>query len=79
MRIEDLDTPVAIVDLDRLEANIARLQTYLTKHGLANRPHIKTHKIPAIAHMQMTDRKFKPKSTPPQYTLTPHMSSTTLC
>jgi D-serine deaminase-like pyridoxal phosphate-dependent protein len=53
MRIEELDTPVAVVDLDRLEANIARLQAYLSQHGIANRPHIKTHKIPQIAHMQL--------------------------
>ena len=53
MNIDQLDTPVAVVDLDRLEANIARLQTYLDQHGIANRPHIKTHKIPEIAHMQL--------------------------
>jgi D-serine deaminase-like pyridoxal phosphate-dependent protein len=53
MRITDLDTPVAVVDLDRLEANIERLQRYLDAHQIANRPHIKTHKIPEIAHMQV--------------------------
>ncbi|MBZ0294442.1 MAG: D-TA family PLP-dependent enzyme [Anaerolineae bacterium] len=53
MHIDQLETPVAIVDLDRLEANIARFQAYLDEHGIANRPHIKTHKIPAIAHMQV--------------------------
>src|SRR5579859_2577371 len=53
MQIDDLDTPVAVVDLDKLEANIAGLQRYLDEHQLANRPHIKTHKIPAIAQMQM--------------------------
>jgi D-serine deaminase-like pyridoxal phosphate-dependent protein len=53
MQIEDLETPAAVVDLDRLEANIARLQTYLDQHKLANWPHIKTHKIPEIAHMQL--------------------------
>jgi D-serine deaminase-like pyridoxal phosphate-dependent protein len=53
MQIEQLETPVALVDLDRLEANIQRFQTYLSSHNLANRPHIKTHKIPAIAHMQL--------------------------
>lgn len=53
MHIDDLETPAAVVDLDRLEANIARLQGYLSEHGIANRPHIKTHKIPAIAHMQL--------------------------
>ena len=53
MRIHELDTPVATVDLDRLEANIARLQSYLSEHKIINRPHIKTHKIPAIAQMQV--------------------------
>src|SRR5579859_296420 len=53
MNITELDTPVATVDLDRLETNIKRLQTYLDEHHIANRPHIKTHKIPAIAHMQL--------------------------
>jgi D-serine deaminase-like pyridoxal phosphate-dependent protein len=53
MHIHDLETPAVIVDLDKLEANIARFQHYLTDHQIANRPHIKTHKIPAIAHMQM--------------------------
>ena len=53
MHIDQLETPVAIVDLDKLEANINRFQAYLDQHGIANRPHIKTHKIPAIAHMQL--------------------------
>lgn len=53
MPVEQLETPVAIVDLDRLEANISRLQQYLDQHSIANRPHIKTHKIPAIAQMQV--------------------------
>ena len=53
MHIDELETPVPVVDIDRLEANISRLQSYLNKYGIANRPHIKTHKIPEIAHMQM--------------------------
>src|SRR5215467_15814609 len=53
MHVDELETPVPVVDIDRLEANIARLQNYLAEHHIANRPHIKTHKIPAIAHMQM--------------------------
>jgi D-serine deaminase-like pyridoxal phosphate-dependent protein len=53
VHISQLETPVAVIDIDRLEANIVRLQQYLDKHGIANRPHIKTHKIPEIAHMQM--------------------------
>jgi D-serine deaminase-like pyridoxal phosphate-dependent protein len=51
--IDQLQTPVAVVALDVLQANIARLQAYLDTHGIANRPHIKTHKIPEIAWMQV--------------------------
>jgi len=53
MRADELETPVPVVDMDRMEANISRLQTYLDEHKIANRPHIKTHKIPAIAQLQM--------------------------
>lgn len=53
MRVDELETPVPVVDMDRMEANISRLQAYLDQHTIANRPHIKTHKIPAIAQLQM--------------------------
>src|ERR1700690_1146684 len=53
MNVTELDTPAAVVDVVRLAANIGRQQRYLDLHHIANRPHIKTHKIPAIAHMQM--------------------------
>jgi D-serine deaminase-like pyridoxal phosphate-dependent protein len=53
MHTNDLETPVPVVDLDLLSANISRLQAYLRQHNIANRPHIKTHKIPAIAQMQL--------------------------
>jgi len=53
MAIDQVDTPAVLVDLDRVEANIARLQHYLDVHSIANRPHIKTHKIPALARAQL--------------------------
>jgi D-serine deaminase-like pyridoxal phosphate-dependent protein len=53
VNVESLDTPVATVDLDAVERNIVRMQSYSDEHGLAFRPHIKTHKLPAIAHMQL--------------------------
>jgi D-serine deaminase-like pyridoxal phosphate-dependent protein len=53
MELTGLDTPVATVDLDAVERNIARMQGYCDEHALAFRPHIKTHKLPAIAHMQL--------------------------
>lgn len=51
--VDDLDTPAVTIDLDIVEANIARMQRRLSGFGLANRPHIKTHKIPALAKMQI--------------------------
>jgi len=53
MLAEELETPVAVVDLDILESNISRLQDYLDRNSIRNRPHIKTHKIPEIAHLQL--------------------------
>src|SRR4026207_1454155 len=53
MHIDELETPVPVVDIDRMEANIARLEMYLDEPKIATRQHITTHKIPAIAKMQM--------------------------
>lgn len=53
MRIADLDTPSVLIDLDVLEANLRRWQAHCDKAGLANRPHIKTHKIPDFARRQV--------------------------
>jgi D-serine deaminase-like pyridoxal phosphate-dependent protein len=53
MRIEHLDTPVVLIDLDRVEHNIARMQAHCKKQGLKLRPHIKTHKLPVLAHKQL--------------------------
>src|SRR5678815_5206633 len=51
--IADLETPVPVVDLDRLARNLDRAATYATTHGLALRPHIKTHKSPRVAAQQI--------------------------
>jgi D-serine deaminase-like pyridoxal phosphate-dependent protein len=53
MLVSELDTPAVTIDLDRMEANIRRAQATLDRAGVGNRPHIKTHKIPAIAKMQI--------------------------
>jgi D-serine deaminase-like pyridoxal phosphate-dependent protein len=53
MHVEEIDTPAVTILLDRLEANIKRGQSMIAAAKRANRPHIKTHKIPAIAKMQM--------------------------
>jgi D-serine deaminase-like pyridoxal phosphate-dependent protein len=46
-------TPRPVIDEERLAANIVRVQTYMDGHGLAFRPHIKTHKIAALAQAQL--------------------------
>ncbi len=51
--IYDLDTPCLLVDLDILTANIARIQQASSAAGLDVRPHIKAHKTPQIAHLQV--------------------------
>jgi D-serine deaminase-like pyridoxal phosphate-dependent protein len=51
--IDDLDTPSVIIDLDAVERNLTRAQDYCRRHNLAMRPHIKTHKIPALARRQL--------------------------
>ena len=48
-----LDTPVAVVDVDRLDRNLERWQAYCDRVGLANRPHVKTHKSVEIARRQV--------------------------
>lgn len=46
---DDLPTPALIVDMDALEANIAKMTRHAKDHGRALRPHGKTHKCPEIA------------------------------
>ncbi|MFN3133421.1 D-TA family PLP-dependent enzyme [Roseibium sp.] len=53
MSFEDIQTPAVLVDLDIAEANIDAYQAYCMKHGLALRPHIKTHKLPFLAKRQL--------------------------
>ncbi|MCX7326167.1 MAG: D-TA family PLP-dependent enzyme [Hyphomicrobiales bacterium] len=50
--IRQFGSPAVVIDLDVVEANIARVQAACDAAGVANRPHIKTHKSPLIAAMQ---------------------------
>ncbi len=49
----ELLTPALCVDLDALERNIDTMQSTVSRNGIGVRPHTKTHKCPAIAHLQM--------------------------
>jgi D-serine deaminase-like pyridoxal phosphate-dependent protein len=51
--LEELETPALVVELDRMTANLDRGANYARKHGLALRPHIKTHKSPLLAAEQL--------------------------
>ena len=53
MGYEELDTPSVIVDLDVLERNIVEMAAVARAVGVNLRPHIKTHKTPQIARMQL--------------------------
>ena len=52
--MHSLETPVPIVDLDRLERNLGRMAAYAAAHGLRLRPHIKTHKSPRLGAEQLS-------------------------
>jgi len=53
MKLADLDTPAVLIDLDKLEQNIQRMAAFAKTQKINLRPHMKTHKIPQIAHMQL--------------------------
>src|SRR5882757_5903043 len=51
--LNDVETPVAVIDLDRLEVNLKDLQSYVDSHGIELWPHTKTHKSPEIGRRQL--------------------------
>ncbi|WFE75383.1 alanine racemase [Roseinatronobacter sp. S2] len=53
MMFAQIATPAVLVDLDIAQANIDRFQAHATRAGVAVRPHIKTHKLPMLAHAQI--------------------------
>lgn len=53
MSVPRLETPVGSVDLSRVRANATKVAEYAASHGLAWRPHIKTHKSTAVARIQL--------------------------
>ncbi len=53
MNVQSLSTPALVVDLDILERNLERMQSFCNLHGLHLRPHIKTHKSLDVARRQL--------------------------
>jgi D-serine deaminase-like pyridoxal phosphate-dependent protein len=52
-KLEDLETPVPIIDIDVVERNVMQWQSRCDILKLANRPHIKTHKLVGLAQYQI--------------------------
>lgn len=48
-----LNTPALILDLDAFEHNVARMASFAGTHGLALRPHAKSHKSADVARAQL--------------------------
>jgi D-serine deaminase-like pyridoxal phosphate-dependent protein len=51
-RVDSLDTPVVVVDLDVMERNIRDFMAFAETHDVGVRSHTKAHKIPDIARRQ---------------------------
>ena len=65
---DQIDTPSLIVDLDVVERNVFEMAEVVRQAGVALRPHVKTHKAPEIARMQLDAgaRSRSPSSAKPR-------------
>ena len=53
MRLEEVDTPALVLDLDAFERNLRRMQEAVAGRGTRVRAHAKAHKCPEIAQRQV--------------------------
>lgn len=51
--VHEIDTPAILIDVNRVQANIAKAQAHADAIGVKLRPHIKTHKLPFFARRQI--------------------------
>lgn len=51
--MSSIPTPALVIDLATVRRNIASMAAYARRHGLALRPHAKTHKSLRVARMQL--------------------------
>lgn len=51
--LDTLPTPAVLVDREKLATNIRAMQAVCDTHGVELRPHIKTHKMVAVARRQL--------------------------
>lgn len=53
MQVKEIDTPSLLINKDILVGNLKRMQMYANRQNVRLRPHTKTHKMPAIAKIQV--------------------------
>ena len=53
VRNESQQTPCVLVDAATLRRNVASMAEVARGHGVALRPHVKTHKMPPVARLQL--------------------------
>lgn len=51
--MDELETPCIVIDMDQARKNIRQMQKLANECGCALRPHIKTHKMPLFARLQV--------------------------
>src|SRR5438874_1537742 len=52
-RVDEMDTPCLLLDLDQVERNLDRMAALFADRRVRVRPHAKTHKVPNVALMQL--------------------------
>jgi len=53
MKVQDIETPALLVDLDVMEGNLKKMAGYFAGRKCKARPHFKNHKTPAFARKQL--------------------------
>jgi D-serine deaminase-like pyridoxal phosphate-dependent protein len=53
MKIDDIQTPALLVDLDAMESNLNRMADFFREKPAKLRPHFKNHKVPQLARKQL--------------------------
>lgn len=52
-KVEDIETPALLIDLDKMEYNLNKMANFVKEKKTSIRPHFKTHKSPFLAHKQI--------------------------
>ncbi|EIF33539.1 putative amino acid aldolase or racemase [Burkholderia sp. Ch1-1] len=53
MKLDQIETPAALIDIARMQKNIARMQGHMNALGVAFRPHVKTTKCIDVVRAQI--------------------------